>query len=70
MIAHGYKAKKMSLQGRRVRSQKKKVLCNIYNDFEKQAKKGGVTIRFLIRTAKATGLSRATVVRIRRKQRR
>lgn len=60
----------MSKSARRVRSGTKNVVCNVYSYFEEQAKKGGVTISPLIRTVKATGLSRATVLRIRREKRR
>ena len=58
----------MFRRGRRVRSETKKVVCNVYSYFEKQAKKGGVTISALICTVKAMGLSRATVTRIRCEQ--
>ena len=52
-------------RGKRVTSQTKQVVCNVYSCFEKQAKKGGLTIGPLSRTVKATGLSRATVMPIR-----
>ena len=45
-----------------------KVVCNVFTYFKKQAKKGRVTSSPLVRTVKATGLSRATVIRIRREQ--
>lgn len=60
----------MFQQGRRVRSETKTVVCNVYSYFEKQAKKGGVSNSPLSRTVEATGLSRPTVIRIRREQRR
>ena len=43
----------------------KKVLCNVLSYFEKQAKKRRAPSRRLIRTMKAMGLSRATLIWIR-----
>ena len=60
----------MFSRGRRVKSQTKKVVCNVLAYFERQAKKARVSSSPLIRTVKATGLSRATIIRINREQRR
>ena len=60
----------MFSRGRRVKSQTKKVVCNVFAYFERQAKKARVSSSPLIRTVKATGLSRATIIRIKREQRR
>ena len=59
----------MFRRGRRVRSETKTVVCNVFSYFEKQAKKGRITSSPLIRTVHATGLSRTTVIRIRRERR-
>ena len=53
-IAHGYTVKTMSHWGRRGRSEMKKVVCNIYSYFKKQAKKGGASTSSLIRTFKSS----------------
>ena len=55
---------------RRVTSQTKKVVCNVFAYLERQAKKAKVSSSPLIRTVKVTGLSRATMIRIKRELRR
>ena len=59
----------MFRRGRRVKSETKNVVCSVFAYFERQAKKARVSSSPLIRTVKATGLSRATVTRIEREQR-
>ena len=53
---------------RRVKSETENVVCNVFAYVERQAKKARVSSSPLIRTVKATGLSRATVTRIEREQ--
>ena len=48
-------------RGKRLRSQTKEVVLNVYRYFEKQAKKGKICCSSLERTSKATGLSRSAV---------
>ena len=56
-------------KGRRVKSETKIVVCSVFSYFDKLAKKTRFATSPLLRTVKATGLSRATVIRIRREQR-
>ena len=59
----------MFRRGRRIKSETKKV-CNVFAYFERQAKKTKFSSSRLIHVAKATGLSRVTVTRIKPELRR
>ena len=54
----------MFRRGRQVKSETKKVVCNVFAYFERQAKKARVSSTASIRTVKATELSRAKITRI------
>ena len=51
------------------KERKQNVVCNVFAYIVKQAKKGRVKSSPLIRTVKATGVSRATLIPFRREKR-